>query len=83
MSGADMPLAVSRRISSSRGVSRRSWSPLRRRISWATAACTSVPSVVRPWEAATSASQISSPVESFDRYPDAPLPSAPYTTSLS
>jgi len=29
------------------------------------------------------ASQISSPVESLDRYPEAPLPSAPYTTSRS
>ena len=67
MSGADMPSAVMRSISSSRGVSRRSWSPLRRRISLATAAWTSEPSVVRPCEAATSASQISSPVESFER----------------
>ena len=33
ISGADMPLAVRRRIWSSRGVSRRSWSALRRRIS--------------------------------------------------
>src|SRR5215213_7574288 len=68
-----MPSAVRRRTSSSRGVSSRSWSPLRRRISWATAACTSVPRVVRPLAAATSASQISSPLESLDRYPEAPL----------
>ena len=53
ISGADMPSAVRRRTSSSRGVSSRSWSPLRRRISWATAACTSVPRVVRPLAAAT------------------------------